>query len=207
MANSPPSANPANNGVLTGMMNVILNKFLQGLDDMLPAVVIAYDRVTNRAQVQPMILVVKTNNETVERARVASIPVMQFGGGGFMQNFPVKPGDLGWIKANDRDISIFLQGYNKSRPTVSRKHSFEDAVFIPNIMTGYTIAEEDADNLVLQNLAGTVKISLGANKIKIAAPTIEFVSTTLTHNGVNIGDTHEHIDVMAGADNTGPPDS
>lgn len=207
MANAPPSMNPANNDSIVGLLNIALEKFLQGVDDMLPAVVIAYDRVTNRAQVKPLIKVVTTDNALVSRAAVASIPVLQIGGGNFLLNFNILPGNLGWIKASDRDISLFLQSYTEAQPEFSRKHSFEDALFIPHVMSGYTIAEEDAENAVLQNLDGTVKISLGADTIKIAAPNIEFVSTSLTHNGVNIGDDHEHIEVMAGGDNTGPPAS
>lgn len=163
-----PSFDPANRGDLAGTIRFVLTKFLQGLDDMLPAKVISYDRVTNRAQVQPLIAIVTTGDTQVQRAQVASIPVLQLGGGGFVISCPLNAGDLGWIKANDSDISLFLQFLQNSPPNTARLHSFEDGLFIPDTMfKGVTIADEGA--LVIQNVAGTVGISINEN-IKMTAP-------------------------------------
>lgn len=170
---SPPSGNPANSTDFTGILRLVLTKFLQYTDDMLPAKIVAYDRATNRAQVQPMIVTVTTDGIRVSRAPVASVPVVQLGGGGFVVSFPIIPGDLGWIKANDRDISLFKQSLSETQPNTQRKHTFSDAVFIPDsMMRDVTIAEEDADNLVIQNLAGTVKVSWWEDLLKIIAPNV-----------------------------------
>jgi hypothetical protein len=178
MKNANPSLNPANNGTLAGALETAFNKVMQGVSDMLPAKVIKFDRTANRVQVQPLIAIVTTDESTVSRAQLASLPVLQLGGGGFVLNFNLIPGDLGWIKANDRDISLFLNSYKESKPNSNRLHSFSDAVFIPDVMTGYTIAGEDADNAVLQSLDGTVKISLGIGKIKVSAPIVEIDGAT-----------------------------
>lgn len=200
-----PSIDPANDGDFLGAMRHIMGKELQSMNGMLPAKVIAFDRTKNRVTVQPLIMLLTTSNTTVARASIASIPVYQIGGGGFILNFNLKAGDLGWIKANDRDISLFLQSYDISAPNTVRKFSFSDAVFYPDVMKDYTIAGEDAENAVLQNLDGSVKISLSQTGVKITATSIEFVSDTLTHNGKNIGDTHQHTGVTVGASNTGAP--
>lgn len=200
MATEIPSIDPADSEDFTGAFRHIFGKMMQSVDGMLPAKVISYNRTTNRATVQPLIMMLTTADTTVQRATIASVPVFQYGAGDFLLSFPLKVGDLGWIKANDRDISLFLQSYSNAAPNTIRKKSFSDAVFYPDVMRGYTIAGEDADNAVLQNLDGSVKISLGADKIKITAPSVEIVSTTLTHNGVNIGDTHVHTQ---GADSGG----
>jgi hypothetical protein len=169
--NSPPSANPADLYSLRGVLKLTLTKFLQKTDDMLPAKVVAYNAQTNTAQVQPMIVVVTTDGQQVPRAQVASVPVMQISGGGFMMRFPVKSGDLGWIKANDRDISMFKQTWAQSQPNTQRKHSFMDAIFIPQAAWNLiAVATEDANNSVWQNYAGTVKIALWNTMIKILAP-------------------------------------
>ena len=163
-----PSRNPSDNNSLNGMLNVVLRKFLQGVDDMLPAQVMAYDRDSNVAQVQPLIQVVTTGSTVVTRAQIAAVPVLQLGGGGFVISFPVNTGDLGWIKANDRDISLFKQFHQQSQPNTFRFHSFEDALFIPDTMLqGVTIADSDAENMVIQNLAGTVRISFSEHGIGI----------------------------------------
>jgi hypothetical protein len=147
---------------------MVLTKFLGSVDDMLPARVISYDRASNRALVQPLIVIVTTDDKQVQRAQVASVPVFQMGGGGFVMSFPIAVGDIGWIKANDRDISIFKQTMASSAPNTQRKHSFEDAVFIPDTMLhGVTIAGEDSNNLVIQNLVGTVKLAFWPTFMKM----------------------------------------
>jgi hypothetical protein len=163
------SSNPANGGELAGAIAFAFHKFMQATDDMLPAKVLAYDRATNKAKVQIMVPMVTTQNEVQQRAIVASVPVLQLGGGGFVVSFPIAVNDIGWIKANDRDISIFKKTYSASSgPPTQRLHSFEDAMFIPDTMLqGVTIAEEDDANLVIQNYAGDVKISWWAGFIKL----------------------------------------
>jgi hypothetical protein len=180
---APPSRNPADNDTLTGLLRLALTKFLQATDDMLPARVVAYDPAKNLAQVQPLIEVVSTANEILPRAQVASVPVLQMSGGGFVLRFPVSPEDLGWIKANDRDISLFRQTTQQARPNTQRKHSFEDGVFIPQAAWNLiTLAEEDSGNLVLQNYAGTVKVALWDDLIKILAPSGVGIGGTPTAN-------------------------
>jgi len=176
--NSPPSGNPADRHNLRGVIRLVLNKFLQKVDDCLPAIVIAYNLDTNMAQVQPLVAAVTTDNQIVNKAQVASVPVYQISAGGFILRFPVKPGDIGWIKANDRDISLFMQTGKMSPPNTQRKHSFKDALFYPQTLwPNVTIAGGDAANCVLQNYAGTVKISLSETAIVINAPTAVTVNT------------------------------
>lgn len=206
-----PSIDPANEGDLTGAFRHIISKMLETVDDMLPAKIIAYDRLKNRASVQPLVRVITTSNPTIgiARAQIMSVPVLQIGGGGFVLNFNLKAGDLGWIKANDRDISIFLQGYSDSVPNTLRKHNFADAVFIPDVMRGWTIAGEDAENAVLQSLDGNTKISLGAEQMKLKVGATEMVLTNdgiditaghVKHGGITIGNNHIH---SQGADSDG----
>lgn len=164
---NPSSFDPSMRDDLPGVLRYVLTKFLQNTDDMLPARVIAFDRAANRVSVQPLIQIVTTSNTYVPRAVLSSIPVLCLGAGGFVLSFPISPGDLGWIKANDRDISLFLQGLASGAPglappNTARKHAFSDALFIPDTMLkGVTIAGGDTNNAVLQSLDGTVKVSLG----------------------------------------------
>lgn len=167
--NAKPSRDPANDDSIVGMLRQVLDKTAQNTDDMLPARVIAFNRETNRVQVQPMIHVVTTNGENVPRAQIIDIPVVQIGGGGFVLLFPLKTGDFGLIKASDRDISLFLQSWQESPPNTFRKHSFSDAVFIPDVMRGWTLTGEDADRAVLQSLDGNTRISIGADDIILTA--------------------------------------
>lgn len=167
--NAPPSADPANDGSLVGVFKTVLKKFLQTTDDMLPAQVIAFDRDTNFASVQPLIMMVSNAGDNVSRAQVASVPVFQIGAGNFVLNFPINPGDLGFIKANDRDTSIFMQSFRPSAPNTERLHSFEDAVFFPAILRDFVINGEDENNVVLQTTDGTQRIAIWPDRVKITS--------------------------------------
>ena len=168
-AHANPSRDPADDGTLLGMVQAILGKFLQGVDDMLPARVISYDRVKNRATVVPMVKLLTTDNRQLSRAQVASVPVMQFGAGGVVLNLNIEPGDLGWIKANDRDISLVMQAYADNAPNTLRKHDFADGVFIPDVMHGIVTVSEDAENAVLQTLEGAVRVAIWPDRVKLSA--------------------------------------
>jgi len=185
VVNAQPSRDPANDGTLTGMLKQIMQKNMQSMDDCMPASVIAFDRVANRATVQPMIKVVGTNGQTLTRAQIVSVPVYQIGAGGFMLNFNLKAGDLGWIKATDRDMGLYLQGCTEQQPNSQRMHSFNDGFFLPQIMQGFTIDPEDAENAVWQTLDGSVRVALWSDRVKITAPRtvvespiVEVISTT-----------------------------
>lgn len=211
--NAPPSVDPANDDSVLGTLNTVLQKFLQGIDDMLPARVVSYDRVANRATVMPVVSIVTTDGAQVGRATVSQLPVFQFGGGGVALSFNLKPGDLGWIKANDRDISLFLQSYGTGGPNTFRKHSFEDAMFFPDAMRDIVIAGEDEESATLQSLDGTVKVSVGADtlilqagsaKIVMGPAGFDYTGPGFSINGIPFG-THRHGDVTTGTDISGVP--
>ena len=187
------SRNPANSGGLSGALVEIMGKFLAGVDDMLPAVVLEYDRTENRATVRPLIRILKTDDTLEDRAQIASVPVLNLGGGGVVLSFNILPGDLGWIKASDRDISLFLQNETDEDvpPNTLRKHNFGDALFIPDQFRNWTLDEEDAENTVLQTVDGLHRISIGSNGIRIISDEILFIDVagvTLLGVMVQFGD-------------------
>ena len=191
----------------------------------MPAKVIEYDRAANRARVQPLIDIVTTDGTSNQRAQIASVPVLAYGGGGFVINFPLEPGDLGWIEASDRDISLFLQSLDRSRPNTYRLHEWSDSRFIPDIFRRYSIS--DAGKMVIQSTDGTTKITLSADTVEINAPNVvinggqatvnvpttvtAFVTFTapvvmtsgLTVNEKSVAD-HYHGGVETGPGDTGP---
>ena len=214
------SRDPANDDSLTGLFKEVLRKYTQNNEDLLPAQIVSYDRTNNRAAVQILIQLVDVNGNLHNRAQLSNIPVLLLGGGDFFISWNLPAGSLGWVKANDRDISLFLETYTARQPNSLRMHSFEDAVFIPDLMTRYTIAGEDAQAVVIQNRAGNVRISLNSQRIKLTAPAIEIVGPTtitgnvattgtFTNNGINISSTHTHPQDNDSANNsqedTGPP--
>ena len=194
------SREPQNEGTLTGAFREVLGKLIQRTDDLLPASVVAYDRALNRATVQPLIQVVDTDGNFINRAQKTNVPVLVLGGGGFLVSFDLPAGSLGWIKANDRDISLFLQEYSLQPPNTKRMHSFEDGLFIPDIMRDYSIASEDEQAAVIQSTDGSVKISLTAERIKLTGPAIEIMGpTSITGNTTITGNADISGTIMNGS--------
>jgi hypothetical protein len=79
---------------------------------------------------------------------------------------------------------LYLQSGDISAPNTVRIKSFSDAIYIPAVLTGVIISDDDTDNAVLQSLDGTIKISLGTGAITIDHPTGVVVNCPLTVNGL-----------------------
>lgn len=224
MSNVIPSRDPADDGHLAGTLRIAFRKEAMKFDVQLPAKVVSYNRTTNRALVLPLIMAIDTSGRPLQRATIASVPVLALGGGGFCMTFPLVPGDLGWIEASDRDISLFMQSLSLARPNIFRLHNFSDARFVPDAFNRYTFDSADTTAAVIQSFDGTVKISLAPGIIKMKATTVEFDATTInanatninlngnvastgtfTNNGTNISSTHHHGGVTPGGSFTGLP--
>lgn len=200
-----PNSEQANSGNLTGITNEFLANWLRNeVDGMVPARVVSYNDQTNRATLHPIVMMGGTDGTKVPRADVSNIPVFRFGGGGMFMRFPIKAGDLGWLAANDNDISLIMQGGGvEDWPNTTRQCKFSDAMFFPDTLKAWVIDGANLERVVLQTMDGQVCLSLGADgmtlkagpsTIAITPAGIAMISPpgTLTHNGKNVGDTHVH---------------
>lgn len=218
-----PSQKPGDKaGGLAGALKAIIDKYMKSVDGMLPAVVVSYNRTTNRATIAPAINMVLTNKEQLVRAQLANIPVLAIGGGDFVLTFPLKTGDTGWIEASDRDISTWLQGGGKRRsnPNTERIHSFSDGRFIPDKLADFTLPAEAEGAVCLQNKAGTCAVIITDEKLIFKGPaefldpvkmekTLEVaekatLSAGAEIEGIEFG-THKHNAVQTGTDTSGGP--
>jgi hypothetical protein len=180
-----PSKPPAIDGDLGAALAFIFQKMMQKVDGQLPAKIISYNRTTNRAMVQPLISIISTSGQRVGRAPIAAVPVLALGGGSMFINFPLGPGDIGWIEASDRDISLYLQSAQVSSPNDGRIHSFEHGRFIPDVYDNYTFTL-DAGAMVISTLDGSTRIVMKPGKIQFFASEIDFNSTTFTVNNAGV---------------------
>lgn len=165
------SQNPGAHANLASTLDTVFTKKQMKIECMLPAQVISYDRAANEATVKPLIQMKSTTGATLARPNYAKIPVLALGNGDFVINFPLKPGDLGWIEASDRDISLFMQSLSDSAPNTNRLHKFSDARFIPDTFRKYTIAGEDSEAMVIQSVDSSTRIAIFHDKINITTPT------------------------------------
>ena len=189
-----PNSKQAQEGSLAGQLKGALSKWLRDeVDDMVPARVVSYDEASNRATIQPLVMIGTTDGGKVSRASLPNIPVFRFGSGRFFMRFPIKPGDFGWLKSNDNDISLIMQaeGRTEDWPNTERLHNFSDSMFFPDCVRGWLIDGANIDAAVWQSLDGTVCISLHEDKVHIKAPhliaeiesTTTITSPTITLNG------------------------
>ena len=164
-------------------LRALLDDHAMRSDKLIPASVVSFDRTKNIATVQPMVMLVDSQNQTRLRNQVAEVPVISLGGGGFHISFPLKAGDLGWILAADRDISLFMQNLSAAKPNTNRKNQFADSWFIPDVFRKYTINGDDEGAVVIQATDGSTRVAIGDGTVNITAPTsvkIDSPKTTIT---------------------------
>jgi len=162
------AVNPSDHESTPSALNKMLRDYFLNIDDCLPAVIISYNRVSNTATVKPLISRITVDNQVVARNQVIGLQVFSFGGGGFNLNFPLVPGDLGWIKACDRDLDAFKASLSEGAPNTCRTHTFSDSLFLPDVMRRYVIRGEHSSEMVLQSVDGNNRVAIGQSRIKIA---------------------------------------
>lgn len=161
---------------LSAAMAAFRNHDLQ-VDGLIPAIVEVFDRQKNIASVRPLINWVDVDNKQHKRNSITGLNVLSLGGGGFHISFPLKKGDLGWIVAADRDLSLFKQSLKESPPNSGRLHKFEDGWFIPDVFRQYSINQDDNDSMVIQSVDAVTRISIKNGIVDITAPTSVTVTT------------------------------
>ena len=155
-----------NENLLPDLVRGILATTKRSLEVSIPCIV---TKVISRTKVnvKPLIKIVAKDGTSIDRAIIEGLPVFTGGAGDKFMSFPVAVGNIGWLDACDRDISLFLQSHENAEPPTNRMHSFSDARFVPDIMTNITVAEEDATAMVIQTRDGTVKIAVDNDEIRI----------------------------------------
>jgi hypothetical protein len=195
---NPLRQGPENYSDLGDMLGSILSTFAKQMENMLPARVVSYDRVANTAIVKPLVKIILTAS-VQERMEIGPIPVFAAGAGNYLMNFPVAAGDLGWILANDRDVTNYMESLDLSEPRTYRSHSFNDSVFFPDSIRNFDTSGEDG-NMVIQNKDGSVRISLGQERIMVKHPTKVIMDTPMvefTGDGHMVGTFTADVDVIA----------
>ncbi|MCW1412208.1 phage baseplate assembly protein V [Rhizobium sp. 1AS11] len=114
--------------------------------------------------------------------------------------------------SGDLSQAVVLAAIPKQDTQASDKFNIDRKVYEDGTVIEYdheakryrmTVAEGGSYEL---NLGGGASIVASGDGLTLKAPgrvTIE--SDELFHNAKNVGDSHEHTDVIAGSDNTGPP--
>lgn len=218
---SIPSYNPADVNDQSGLIDFFLQKNAADIQKVIPAKIISYDRNLNRATIQILTLFLTSTGQKLQMKSIPNIPVLTLAGGGFVLSFPVQAEQIGFLLASDRDISLFKQNLTSYTPATNRQHQYEDSIFIPLNLNGFTINEADATALLISSLDGATKLSIQNNLITMTAANVVIngnttVNGTLTAtdtitSNVDVisetisGKTHTHTGVTTGSGTTGQP--
>lgn len=167
-----PSNNPADTHSKAGQTEFLFDKLLSRIEKIAPAQIVSYDRKNNRAVVQILNQSITSEGGKVTKKVISDIPALNLCGGGFVFSFPIKPGDIGWICAADRNISIFKQTLKIFAPATYEKHRYKDGFFIPNHINGFEYSADDENAVILTSLDGNTKISIKNNQVDIVANSV-----------------------------------
>jgi hypothetical protein len=115
-------------------------------------------------------------------------------------------GDIGIAAFCSRDISSVKVGQAQANPGSRRKFDMADGVYLFGVQGIAAPTQYVAFSSTGIAIVSPTAISLTAPAISLTATgAITLMSATLTHNGKNVGATHEHGGVMSGGGNTGVP--
>lgn len=195
---SIPSYNPADVNDQSGLIDFFLQKNAADIQKVIPAKIISYDRNLNRATIQILTLFLTSTGQKLQMKSIPNIPVLTLAGGGFVLSFPVQAEQIGFLLASDRDISLLKQNLTSYTPATNRQHQYEDSIFIPLNLNGFTVNEADANALLISSLDGATKLSIQNNLITMTAANVVINGNTIVNGTLTATDTiTSNVDVVA----------
>lgn len=176
-----------------------LRVFAQKFQTCIPAIV---KEVKSRdtVVVSPAVLQTASDSSAIEWSDITTTILSPFSGGMFL-SMPVSAGDTGWLVGADLDTDKFKQTKKPAQQTIYTRHQYQFGFFVPDMINGYTVSEDDDGAWVLSSLDGTTKITIKPDEInlvsgmdlKINAQNISINSSgnNVTIDGVNFAN-HTH---------------
>lgn len=138
------------------------------------------------------------SNQGIPNVSMRRLPYFRLQGGSNAVIMDPRPGDIGIAVFARRDISKVKETKTEGPPPSLRTHDVSDGLYIGGVLNG-------APAQYLRFLESGVEI-VSTSDLAITAPgTVAINSAALTHNGINIGDTHTHPGIQPGTGSTGTP--
>lgn len=172
----------------------------------IPGHVLAFSPSTQLAQLQIGVSRVDKSGKRFDPPPLIECPVYVPGGNHAIE-IQIDPGDEGMILFSQRCIDAWVNTGGIAENPILRFHDFSDAYFLPGIRSQPNVLPDFQNNGVrMRNRTGSKYIWLKNNgDIVLSGENVNIISSTLTHNGINMGDDHKHSDVQSGGSNTGGP--
>lgn len=211
----------------TKLIKESFRELMKGVCTSIPGHVLAFDPVTQWAQVQIGVERVDVNGAVFTPPPIINVPV-SFTGDDWVLEHQINPGCEGEIRFSQRCIDGWQQTGGVAVNPLGRFHDMQDAVFVPGIRSLPNVVTDFAnDGMRLRDKAGTQflwlkgdgsvlmentagHIRLGADgTVTINGVTIDTAGnvnspTQITANGIGMT-THRHGGVQPGAGTSGGP--
>jgi hypothetical protein len=209
------------------MLREAFREMMKGVATSVPGHILAFDPVTQLAQVQIGITRVDLSGATFDPPAIIETPVY-FPGGAYHLEYQIDPGDEGDILFSQRCVDGWLQTGGIAANPIGRFHDPQDAFFLPGFRSIPNALPAFQNNGIrMSNLTGTQFMWLkndgsmswenGAGFIRVDASgvvningvTIDTSALVTTTNDVVAGairlKTHRHTGVTAGTATSGTP--
>ena len=193
-----------------------LTAWQSGLWTAMPGVLLSFDAAKMSAVVQVAIQArLRQNDEAgsiswVSISPLVDVPVVFPNGGGFLLTFPLAAGDEGLVIFSSRCIDSWWQSGGTDNPQMDlRLHDLSDGFFLPGARSQVNLPPGGVSTtgVELRSEDGNTKIRMSGGGISMTCPgAITLNSSSLTHNGVNVGATHRHGGVDTGSGISGVPE-
>lgn len=144
--------------------------------------------------VSPAVLRTASDGSPLGWADITTTILTPFGGSMFL-SMPVSVGDTGWLVGSDLDTYKFKQDKKPSQQTIFTRHQYQFGFFVPDMINGYTVSDDDSGAIVLSSIDGSTKITIKGNEIslvsggdlKITAQNVKIDSSgnNVTIDGIN----------------------
>jgi len=146
--------------------------------------------------IQPMVAQVDGAGNTVPHGIIHNVPVFRLQSGGNAVILDPVAGDIGIVVFASRDISVVKNSRAPSQPGSARRYDMADALYIGGVLNG------GASQFVQFVAGGGINITATGPVNINTSGAVAITSSGLTHNGVNVGETHVHGGVQTGGANT-----
>lgn len=164
--------------------SIFASKF-KDLKQGIPAIIVSYDKDSQRAKVQPLWKRTDVNYEgkdiVSDEPIINEVPVQFYRYGSYVITSKLKKDDTVMLKFADRALETYLASDGKTIviPSDVRMHDINDCYITPCIPTekNAIMNISDDDEFVIRDLDGEVEIHLTSNKkIQIKATTVHLGS-------------------------------
>ena len=215
-------------------IQTMIESSMSEMNTQIPGTIVSYNAETNRAVVKPDLPKRVASDKSLPPPNIVEVPLLwtASGNGSSTLTMPIKPGDGVMLNFQQRSMEGWLSG-NKDMPDDPRQFDLSDCVAIPGCQPN-GIAADPNDVLLKFNKAqlrimpdGTIILGndKGSMRIDGNTGTITFSNGStgvtvdnqgnigLVGNTINVSTTersfvlenHQHTNVRAGVETSGPP--